>query len=279
MSSSSTSSTSQTGDSIHPYTRIFAVEIQQSDQVLRGKDPSSAVLITPSGARVTWFYSCGAITTINRDQKNGWSIRVADPTGVLLLMIKTRTPDLIQALDAIQPPAFVSVTGYIEPEHHQGGSGFRLILETIHRSDREERDRWILRTALVTIHRLDRLSKALEQGQTDPDFRQVMSRYGSSKRQVEVLAGIVERAIQQIQIIDTAKGQEEHPITSEDGEVAEKIMKLVKDHSGPRGISVQELTDYASKERISEPLLMDTIRTLIAEDELYQPSSGYVKIL
>lgn len=279
MSSSSISSSSLTSDGIHPYTRIFAIEIQQSDQILRGKDSHPAELITPSGARVSWFYSCGAITSINRDPKAGWSIRVADPTGVLLLTIKTRTPDLIQALDAIQPPAFVSVTGYVEPDHNKGGTGFRLILETIHCADREERDRWILRTALLTLNRIDHLADTLETEKKDPELMQVISRYGSSMRQVEVLAGIVARAMQQIQITDPPKDQREDPDAGDTGEVAEKIMRMVKEHSGPRGVSVQELIGHASKERISESLLMDTIRTLITDDELYQPSSGYVKIL
>lgn len=279
MSSSPTSSLSLTGDGIHPYTRIFAIEIQQSDQIQRGKDSHPAKLITPSGARVSWFYSCGAITSINRDPKAGWSIRVADPTGVLLITIKTKTPDLIQALDAIQPPAFVSVTGYVEPDQIKGGSGFRLILETIHNADREERDRWILRTAILTLNRLDQIADTIEAEKKDPELMQVISRYGSSMRQVEVLAGIVARAVQQIQITDTTKDQREDPDAVETGEIAEKIMCLVKEHSGPRGVSVQELIEHAAKDQISESLLMDTIRTLITDDELYQPSSGYVKIL
>lgn len=272
--------TAPTGDLIHPYTRVFALEMQQTDQAVKGKDPRFAELITPSGACFTHFYSCGAITGINRDQKAGWSIRVADPTGVLLLVIKTRSPELIQALEDLNPPAFVSVTGYVEPDNTKGNQGFRLVLETIHSSDREARDRWILRTSMLTLDRLDRLASHIEGKENHEDLRRVITRYNSSQKQLHVLAGIVERALSQVQEKQPETG-ESKPDEKETGipDIQNIVLKLVKQHSGPRGVSIQELTGFAKKEKISEDLLLDTIRTLITDDELYQPSSGFIKIL
>ena len=61
--------------------------------------------------------------------------------------------------------------------------------------------------------------------------------------------------------------------------IPDLVMNLIRQHSGPRGVSILELTGFAEKSGISEPLLIETIRGLITDDEIYQPSSGFVKIL
>ncbi len=266
------------GDLIHPHTRVFALEIQQTEQVSRGKESRMSELLTPSGACFSQFYTCGTITGVSRDPKAGWSIRVADPTGVLLLYVKARTPEIIASLDDLKPPAFVSVTGYVEPDNSAGSQGFRLNLETIHPSDRTARDQWILRTAMITLDRLDRLSSQMNGKGSNDELQRVISRYGSSPRQMKVLAGIVERALQQVQEIKPETSNE-NTEEAENPELQDTILRLVKQHSGPRGVSVQELTGFAKQEKISKSQLLDAIRALIAEDELYQPSSGFVKIL
>ncbi|MDD1727816.1 MAG: hypothetical protein LUQ50_01955 [Methanospirillum sp.] len=266
------------GSSLYPYIRVFALEIQQTDLIIR-RDHHAADLITPSGAHIVRLYSCGALTEINRNNKTGWIIRVADPTGVLVISIRSRSQDLVTVLNAITPPAFVSVTVVIEIDTSPGSSGYRLVLETIHSSDRKARDQWILKTSQCTIDRLQRLYKLLSEESPSEEERRFMSRYKISSRQLQVLAGVVDRALEQV------RAPVEHQESGTDidthgkDDVTEQVMELVRQHSGPRGISVQELTGIAKKTGLSETLLIDTIRVLIAEDELYQPSSGFVKIL
>jgi len=263
---------------IQTCSRVFALEIQQTDLVVRKKEDRSVELITPSGAHISRLYCCGALTEINRTGKPGWFIRVADPTGVFVFVIRSRTPDLISALDSFTPPTFVSVTATVETDSTPGESGFRLILDTIHQSDRQARDQWILRTSLLTLKRLKRLADILAGETPGEEERRLMTRYGTSTRQLKVLAGVVERATGQVK---AAPDQTEEIAreSTEEQNASEKVLELIRQHSGPRGISVQELTGFAQKEKISEVLLLDTIRALIAEDELYQPSSGFIKIL
>lgn len=266
------------GSSITPHSRVFSFEIQQTDHVVKGKDGRSAELISPSGAHISRLYWCGALTEINRNSRSGWIIRVADPTGVLVLKIPSRSPDLMAVLDSLTPPAFVSITSTAEIDTTPGESGFRLVLETIHPSDREARDQWILRTSLLTLERLHRLSVVLSGEAGIEEERKIINRYKTSSRQLRVLAGVVERALGQVK--DTSE-QDSGSKLEETGasDATELVMKLIRQHSGPRGVSVQELTGFAEKEGVSQVVLLDTLRALISEDELYQPSSGFVKIL
>ncbi|PWR74394.1 hypothetical protein [Methanospirillum lacunae] len=263
---------------LNSYSRVFALEIQQTDLVIRGKENRSVELVTPSGAHIAKIYCCGALTEINKSGKNGWIIRVADPTGVFVLSIKARTPDLITTLDSLSPPTFVSVTATIETDSTPGEGGFRLVLETIHQSDRQARDQWILRTSRITLDRLKRVADLLAGGSPSDEERKFITRYGTSLRQLKVLSGIVERATSQVKIQEE-EIEEADPNPSTEKNTCETVLQLIKQHSGPRGISIQELTGFAQKEKISESLLLDTIRALITEDELYQPSSGFIKIL
>jgi RPA family protein len=263
---------------ISTYSRVFALEIQQTDLVIRGKENRSVELITPSGAHIERIYCCGALTEINRTGKTGWIIRVADPTGVFVLAIKARSPDLITILDSLSPPTFVSVTATVETDATNGEAGFRLVLETIHQSDRQSRDQWIIRTSHITLNRLKRIADLLAGLKPSEEEQKFMTRYGTSFRQLKVLSGVIERATSQVKV-QVEKTVEADIESSTDNNASETVLQLIKQHSGPRGVSVQELTSFAQKENISETLLIDTIRVLIAEDELYQPSSGFIKIL
>ena len=265
--------------SLRPYCRVFSFEIQQTDLVIRGRDGRSTELITPSGASVSRLYWCGALTEINQNSKSGWTLRVADPTGVLILLVRSRMPDLIDILNTLTPPTFVSLTAIVEPDSTPGEQGFRLVLETIHPSDRQARDLWILRTASLTLNRLQRLSVLLTGETGTEEERKTISRYGTSTRQLNVLAGVIERALGQVKEPEIEQEPSADQEKGDDTGATELVMKLIRQHSGPRGVSVQELTGFAEKAGLAQPILIDTIRTLITEDELYQPSSGFVKIL
>lgn len=267
---------------IFHHSRVFALEFQQSDIVIRTHTGRQADLIAPSGERISRCYTCGTLTEINRGGKGGGYIRVADPTGVLVLHIRAYSPDILAVLDNLTIPAFVSVIASVETDNHPGESGFRLILEMISPSDRSARDRWIVRTSGLTLNRLQRLSRVLsgEQESDSEEVRKAIARYKTSNRQLHVLAGMVEKALGQVQVISPESEDETTTKDQDHGsDAAEKVLDLIRQHSGPRGISVQELVITAGKAGVSEPVLMDTIRGLIAEDELYQPSSGFIKIL
>lgn len=262
------------------YSRVFAREIGQTDLVLPTHNARQADLIIPSGERVSWCYFSGALTEINTGGKGGGYIRVADPTGVLILYIRPHSQEILEILGTLSPPVFVSLIATIESDTRPGESEFRLILERIDPSDRTTRDRWIVRTADLTLSRLDMISQALSGKPVGEDVRKAVARYKSSPRQLRFLATMVEKALGQVQLSSPGKEEESDADESaSSSDTAEKVMVLIRQRSGPRGISVQELVVTAGKAGIAEQDLMETIRSLIADDELYQPSSGFVKIL
>jgi len=260
------------------HSRVFALEFQQTDMLIRSHNGREADLITPTGARVSRFYFCGALTEIHRSGKGGY-VRVADPTGVMVLNFRTYDSTIPEMLDSLATPSFVSLTGTVETDPRPDVAGFRLMLESISVSDRASRDRWILRTANITLGRLESLYSALNGEQCTDEIRRAIARYRTSPRQIQVLVGMVEKAVHQVQTISQDQAAESEEQEVDDTRIAEMVMDMIRSHSGPRGISVQELTGIAAKSGIGEPAMMDIIRTLISDDELYQPSSGFVKIL
>jgi RPA family protein len=265
---------------IQPFVRIFAIEIQQSDLVINGNGDRQRELITPSGARLSRLYICGVLTEIIRNTKGGGSIRIADPTGVFIIHLKIKNPDISTILDTLSIPAFVSITAYIEPSIGSGGqTGYNLVLDTIHPSTRSDRDRWICRTGYQTLIRLKRVSDVLSEGHCSGEEKRAIQWYKTSILQLKMLAGIIEKAVNQVQKVTQKTEKPEEDKSETPDMTAEKVLLLIKQQSGPKGVAVQDLLPLAEQEKIPESLLIDTIRYLIAEDEIYQPSSGFVKIL
>jgi RPA family protein len=266
---------------IQPYSRVFALELQQTDIIVRDKGNRQAEIITPFDARISRIFTCGALTEITQNAKGGGFIRVADPTGVLVIYLKSRMPEILPILGSLTTPAFVSVTATIEINTSANDSRFIIVLETIKPSDRQSRDRWIVRTAHRTIERLQGLALLQTGGQGSEEGRKTAATYRDGIRQLKAFAGMVEKALSQVQDKDENNGisGQDLEISVQEDISADLVLKLIRQHSGPRGVSVQELTGYAKEAGVAELLLMDTIRALIADDEIYQPSSGFVKIL
>jgi hypothetical protein len=265
---------------LSPYSRIFALELQQTDYTIKTKGALHAELIIPSGERISRIYSCGALTEINRGANGGGLIRIADPTGVLVLYIKSRNPETEAMIDSLSTPAFISVTATIESDPNKEDGGFRLILETIHPSDRSDRDRWIIWTAERTLDRLKSVCTVISGNEGTEDQKKAISNYKTSNKQLKFLAGMVEKALNHI--LDKPVAGDNTEETKEEYKIDDtgaRIINLIRQHSGPKGVSIQELITFAQKAGISESILLDSIRVLITEDELYQPAAGFIKIL
>lgn len=266
--------------SIQPHRRVFALEIQQTDIINRKMD-HQLELITPSGAKVTKLFICGALTEIDINSRGAGFIRVADPTGVLNLVLKIKIQEQLSDIKSITIPAFVSITASVESTlSSQKDKKFQLVVESIQLSSRKDRDQWIIKTGHITLLRLKRLSEILTTTQGSEDDKWIMQHYHTGLQKLQDLAGIIAKAVDQVQaIIDAPLQSESNEIETTDKIICEKVLQLIKDQSGPKGVQVQDLIPLAMKLKIEETLLIETIRTLIVEDEIYQPSPGLVKIL
>jgi RPA family protein len=296
-----TSSKPQFISSLIPYTRIFAFEMQQSDLIIASHNKEhqkdhQASLITPSGANFVKFYFCGAVTEMTNPGGRNPSIRIADPTGGITFFVKPKNKEVLSILERISPPIFVSVLAYIERgdkhgKKHQNDSeqhiNFQCIIDTLTEISRKERDNWIIETANQTMARVETMHHHLagttatvekppemEKLLTYMDPARSKNHYQTSVKQLRVLALMADNALEQVKPI---KG------TTEDSPAVDHsstVLSLIQEHSGPRGVEIATIAAIAQKQyQISEAMLLETIKALISEDEIYQPSSGSVKVL
>ncbi len=251
-----------------PSLHLFAIELFHSNPAGQSS-PEDALPVTLTGGTVRRLVFSGALTDLSLDRRGVGSIRVADPTGVLTIRVdSSRFPGLIP--DNLAPPVFVSLTAVPDAVPSPTGQ-FPLLLEMLQVSDRAGRDHWILRAAADTLDRLETLRDRLassDPARTPDDADRAITKYQLTMDALREMAGWIESAIGHVQII---------PSSPE--EVRERILSLITSCSGPRGVSLEELAGTAAGLGITEPVFTETIRGLVADDEIYQPSSGFVKIL
>ena len=282
-----------------PYTRLFALEMQQTDHIQTRPGERQVSLITPSGAKVSKLYFCGVLTEMTNPGGKNPSIRVADPTGGVTFFIKPQNKDVLKILEQVTPPAFVSILAFIEknikkfPDEEKEHAPYHCVIERLIEVTRKERDNWIIETADHTMARIETFYQLLvdsstlsppKEGQKGQDFIPWMdttrskNHYHTSVKQLRVLAQMAASALEQV--------KPEPEDINEDGNteqtqehLADAVLTLIKEQSGSRGVEVALLIQLAKKQGITESALVETLRVLIGEDEIYQPSSGFVKML
>lgn len=143
--------------------RVFAEEYNASRHTIAGqgeKDPS--FLVTPTGAKVNRLHVVGVCTDVEPVGEAGDVLRarISDPTGVFTVYAGQYQPEAAQALQSLQPPCFVAVTGKARTYEPEPGSLFVSIRpESVAEVDQATRDQWLLDTARRTAERLAAVAK------------------------------------------------------------------------------------------------------------------------
>jgi RPA family protein len=226
--------------------RIYAGELNRSAGVARH---DGAVVHTPSGASCSRIYFVGVLTEVDQAGHGFLRARVADPTGTIDIAAGRDVPQVMEALSALTPPAFIALTGTFRIDTRLPEPHIAVRPEAVRVADRGERDQWLLVTADHTLRRLE------AQHPADRDDR---------------IAQAVERALAVIP--ETPEGE------SQAG-VREAVMEIIDRHSGPRGMAVADVVRYVQEYGYPEPHIRDAIRDLLDDDECYTPASGCIRRL
>jgi RPA family protein len=158
--------------------RLFAAEYEDADLEFSESDEERApnYVVTPTGARVNRLFAMGVLTEIEQVNEDVLRARVVDPTGAFVVYAGQYQPDEMAALEQMNPPAFVAVTGKanaFQPE--DSDRVFTSIRpESINRVDDETRDRWVVATAERTFERLGTFADALELDETGGDLEDAL---------------------------------------------------------------------------------------------------------
>jgi len=251
---------------IEPVGRIFAGELAASTcTVDGGKSPECcSYVVSPAGAWCHRIFLAGAITDVRRFG-DITLVRVADPTGTFVLRIYPRQRDLISTLELLEPPVFAASTGIARVR----GSGAVVFPESIHAISRVFRDAWILRTAAMTLERLERFSDFLDGLNDDSRCATAHAHYATDRRILRQLAGMVETAIGSIR--SELPGGRVSPL--DPGSL------ILAQFTGPGEIPRKELVTAGVRAGLTAPDAGRAIDRLLDEGECYEPRPGYIRRL
>ncbi len=251
--------------------RIFAGEYCRARNVRADFAGENPFPLTPGGMVCNLLFIAGTLTEKGQNRGDYLYGRVADPTGVF--QIRKMRPDagLKEILAGIDIPAFVTVLGQARATAHAADPAPYVELLEIREVDRAVRDTWIIRTAELTCNRLALLKEALRSGTGSREFVLAIKEFQIDSAHIGPLADMACRAI--AQVADASPPEGIH------AEAREKVLSIIRDSAGKKGLPLDELIRLAGTAGIDEKAVREAVRTLLEEDECYQPAREVYKPL
>jgi RPA family protein len=255
---------------VNPHTRVFAGELARTTLHRSTGNGLTEVLITPGGAYCSCIFLAGALTRVDQLPGEFMEAWVSDPTGTFLLAPSRQDEEIRASLAAMEPPVFITATGELQVRrNHKKTVQVRPI--DIRVVDKTVRDSWVIRTAEITIARLELLENALSEGTEDQDLTLAIRHYHTDREQVREFCRMVEEALTKVGRVDGGAIKTPDP--------REIILELIKTNSGPRGITITDLVPLAARMGVRDGQVIAIVKQLVEEDECYQPAAGLVKLL
>ena len=251
--------------------RVFAGEFDRSTLTVQRSGPGGPhFVVTPGGAWCHLMYLSGALTEVSEDG-DMLRCRISDPTGTFEVVIARKRTDLFNMARKIPVPSFLAIIGMAQMYRSKDSYLLSVRPESIQIVDRTVRDIWVVRTADMTLDRLERLATTLREHTTDPQGRIVIEHYRMTPEKVQAFLLMVESALSTVRITDAPVQGPSNP--------GDLILAIIKEHQGHRGIAVEDVVAFAGQQGIPADTAAEIIRDLIREDECYQPQKGFVKLL
>lgn len=224
--------------------RLFAGEIGQTTQIRGGSFRS------PTGAAGRRVFFAGALTAVSSGGGRV-SARIADPTGSVTVLAGWREAAAASALQAIEPPAFVAVTGALA----LAGGETVIVPETVARVERSVRDLWVLRTSDLTLSRIERIIDAPADTAAPDTLAELLQ--------------MVRAALRTVQDAGTPAA----PID------ARTVLIALLEEAPGRRTAEEALLAAVAERGIGREAARAALAELMEEGECYMPSTGQVKLI
>jgi hypothetical protein len=143
--------------------------------------------------------------------------------------------------------------------------------ESIQIVDRTVRDLWIVRTADLTLRRLEDLANALDKRSGTPEMQAVTGHYAITNEHIRDLVLMAESALSTVRTSAPPAQQLVNP--------RDLITTILQEHQGARGIAIEEIISHVVPSGISPDAAKAAIEEMIQEDACYQPQKGFIKLL
>lgn len=254
------------------YQRVFAREYNASSMTYAGSGTRLPhAVLTPGGATCTTLFCAGALVERQGHSGNFMYARLADPTAAFELQIDKGDNFTAGALESMEIPCFATVIG--EARITGSGSVRRCFVRVreLRLVDRYVRDAWVLRTADLTIRRIDAIASAIRGETSNPLTDFLIAHYHPDMSGLRDLALMVKEALKGVNPVPAA--------IPSSGEPAAMVLEIIRKHGGKAGITFEEVARHAVKVGLAENEVKRAVESLLQEDECYQPARGVLKLL
>jgi len=249
---------------------LFAGEFNRSDLVVPAGDPRGRpALLTPTGLSLGRLTMTGALTEVEGKSGDFVHARVADPTGAFALRSGWHRPEVTAALAAVEPPAFVAVTG--SPLLPSRAPAPVLLPEAVAVVDRRARDTSVIATAELTIGRLEKLAAILAGVQgDDPTIGRVIAHYRITPAFLLDLAAMVDQALSSV-------GEAKAPAAAPLKDPKELVLAFLG--ARPKeAVPLDEILAELGRQGVGTEAGTRAVNALLEEGECYLPRKGSVRL-
>jgi RPA family protein len=163
--------------------RVFAAEYDDADFGYTENETDERApnyVVTPTGARVNRLFIVGVLTEVERVNEEMLRGRIVDPTGAFVVYAGQYQPDALTALERLDPPAFVAVTGKARTFQPEDAETIYTSVrpESINEVDADTRDRWTVGTARHTLDRIAACADAMGRDERGEELTAALSTDG-----------------------------------------------------------------------------------------------------
>ncbi|MDV2482422.1 hypothetical protein F8E02_10510 [Methanoculleus sp. Wushi-C6] len=248
--------------------RVFARDLAAARHTV--DSGGGSYVVTPGGAWCRGLFIVGAVTEC-RGSSDLVQARIADPTGTFRVTANWQSPDAVETLGCIEPPAFVAVTGRAVLVGSGRGAHATVEAEALCAVSRTVRDLWVLEAAGATLDRLEALRAAIGGG-GDERAATALRLYGTTEEEIREMAGTVRTALASVRP-DLIVG-EIVPVAGRD-----LLLSALEKGGGMRGVGVEDAVAAGVRSGLSAREARRALEELLAAGECYQPASGMIKLI
>ncbi len=256
---------------MEPVQRVFAQEFNASTCSAAADNMNNVrYVVTPGGAWCTRMFIVGALTGVRGAAGDLMRARVADPTGTFDLAITRREQSVAETLGYVTLPAFVAVTGTARLYASGSRTYASITPESLNVVDRTTRDAWVIRTAEITLNRLEVVCDVLHGIASDERIETAVRHYGTTDSNLRDLTLMLRTALGTVP--EVVGGGEITPVSAQG-----VMLEVIRDHGGQEGAALDDVVRAGVGRGLSAPDASDAVEALLAGGVCYSPRPGMIR--
>jgi len=253
--------------------RLFAGELHRTRYRCAGDGGSgqAPAVLTPTGLCCRRLFLVGALLEVEGSPREMMQARVADPTGTFTLKAGRSESGAAAALAAINPPAFVAVTGTPLLLARARAPQCQVVPGGIRTVTREIRDAWVIRTAMATVERLEMLATALSGSDAPETVTAALREYRLGRPDLAELGLMVQGALEGIRPAPPPPTAAPDPV--------ETVRETIAARGPKAQVALEEILAGGAARGLDRDAVLAALAALMEEGDCYMPRKGFYRLV